>query len=221
VSPRLRLAAFAGVLAAVFLVVLLLVARSPREVRDTVDAAGAIAPLAFVAVGVGLTCAFFPFPLIAAASGLLFGVAAGTALSIVAGVLGAVAAFMLARAGAAGAVEELAGARLAGLQEAVARRGFVAVLYARIVPGVPRDVANYAFGLTRVTLGAYTAATLLGIAPRAFAYTALGGSLGDLDSPESVVAIALLVAMGLLGLVLVRRDLRRSDGRLGRREEPA
>lgn len=227
-SPRLRLGAFAGVLGAVFLVVLLVVARSPGEVRDTVDAAGPIAPPAFVLLGASLTCAFFPFPLIAAASGLLFGVAAGTALSIVAGVLGAVAAFLLARAGAAGAVEELAGERLAGLQEAVARRGFVAVLYARIVPGVPRDLANYAFGLTRVTLGAYTAATLLGIAPRAFAYTALGGSLGDLDSPESIVAIALLVALGVLGLVLVRRDLRGGGGagddgdrRRPRREEPA
>jgi uncharacterized membrane protein YdjX (TVP38/TMEM64 family) len=219
VSPRLRLAAFAGVLGAVFLVVLLLVARSPGEVRDTVDAAGPIAPLAFVVIGAGLTCAFFPFPLIAAASGLLFGVAAGTALSIVAGVLGAVAAFLLARAGAAGAVEELASGRLAWVQEAVARRGFVAVLYARIVPGVPRDLANYAFGLTRVSLGAYSAATVLGIAPRAFAYTALGGSLGDLDSPESVVAIALLVAMGILGLVLVRRDLRGSRPRDARRRD--
>jgi uncharacterized membrane protein YdjX (TVP38/TMEM64 family) len=205
VSPRLRLAAFAGVLGVVFVVVLLLVARSPDEVRDTVDAAGPIAPLAFV--------------VIAAAGGLLFGVAAGTALSIVAGVLGAVAAFMLARAGAAKAVEELASGRLAWLQEAVARRGFVAVLYARIVPGVPRDLANYAFGLTRVSLGAYTAATLLGIAPRAFAYTALGGSLGDLDSPESVVAIALLVAMAILGLVLVRRDLRASRPGDGRRRD--
>jgi uncharacterized membrane protein YdjX (TVP38/TMEM64 family) len=204
VSPRLRLAAFAGVLVAVFLAVLALVARSPGEVRDSVDAAGPVAPLAFVVLAAGLTCAFFPFPLLAAASGLLFGVAAGTALSIVAGVLGAVAAFLLARAGAAGAVEELAGKRLAGLQEAVARRGFVAVLYARIVPGVPRDLANYAFGLTRVTLGAYTAATLLGIAPRAFAYTALGGSLDDLSSPEAIIAVVVLVAMAVIGLLVLR-----------------
>ena len=93
--------------------------------------------------------------------------------------------------------------------EAIERRGFVAVLYARIFPGVPRDVANYAFGLTRVSIGAFALATLIGIAPRAFAYSALGGSLGSFDSTESIVAIATLVAMGVLGLVLVRRDLRR------------
>ena len=72
---------------------------------------------------------------------------------------------------------------------------------------MPRDVANYASALTRVGFGAFTAATLIGIAPRAFAYTALGGSLGNFDSTESIVAIATLVAMGVLGLVLVRRDL--------------
>ena len=94
------------------------------------------------------------------------------------------------------------------MQAAIERRGFVAVLYARIIPGVPRDLANYAFGLTRVSLAAFTAATVIGIAPRAFAYTALGGSLGRLDSTESVLAIATLVAMGVLGLVLVRHDLR-------------
>src|SRR5690349_23439192 len=30
----------------------------------------------------------------------------------------------------------------------------------------------------------------IGVAPRAFAYTALGGSLDDLGSPEAIVAIA-------------------------------
>jgi len=32
------------------------------------------------------------------------------------------------------------GDRLARVQEAIERRGFVAVLYARIVPDIPRDV---------------------------------------------------------------------------------
>jgi len=195
------------VLVVTFVLVLVLVARSPVEVRRTVDGAGAWAPVAFVALSIALTCAFFPFPLLAAASGLLFGVAAGTALSIAGGFIGALCAFLLARHVAGAAVADLAGDRLAAVRDAVGRRGFVAVLYARIVPGVPRDLANYVFGLTPVTAGAFALATLLGLAPRAYAYTALGGSLGDLGSPQSVVAVGLLVALGLLGLVLLRRDV--------------
>jgi uncharacterized membrane protein YdjX (TVP38/TMEM64 family) len=211
--PRVRLALAAVALLAAFLVVLLLVARSPEEIRGFVDGTGSAAPLVFVVVAAGLTLAFFPFPLTAAASGLLFGVAEGTGLSVLGGLAGAVLAFLIARHAAAGAVQELAGERLAPLQEAVARRGFVAVLYARIFPGVPRDVSNYVFGLTRVGLGAFALATLIGIAPRAYAYTALGGSLGIFDSTQSIVAIALLVAMGLLGVVLVRRDVAATRGR--------
>ena len=195
-------------LASVFVAVLVLVARSPDEIRQAADGAGAWAPIAFVALCVGLTLAFFPFPLVAAAGGVLFGTLEGTLLSIAGGAIGAVLAFLIARYAASEPVQKLVGGRLERVLRAIERRGFLAVLYARIVPGVPRDLANYAFGLTRVGLGAFTAATVIGIAPRAFAYTALGGSLGSFDSTESIVAIATLAGMGLLGLVLVRRDLR-------------
>jgi hypothetical protein len=40
-----------------------------------------------------------------------------------------------------------------------------------------------------------------------FAYVALGGSLSDLGSPEAIVAIVLLVTMGVVGALFVRRQL--------------
>lgn len=57
---------------------------------------------------------------------------------------------------------------------------------------------------------AYGAATLLGIAPCAFAYSALGSSfsIAHPTSTEAVVAIAVLAAMALLGVVLIARELR-------------
>jgi len=190
--------------------VLLVVARSPEDVQRGVDDAGAWAPVAFVVAATLLTCAFFPFPVMAASAGLLFGVTGGTALSITGGTLGALAAFLLARYVAREGAEELAGDRLTRVRAFVARRGFVAVLYARIFPGVPRDLANYVFGITRVGFVAYAVATLLGIAPRAYAYAALGGTLGDLTSTQSIVAVSVLVAMGLLGLALVAFERRRA-----------
>jgi uncharacterized membrane protein YdjX (TVP38/TMEM64 family) len=78
-------------------------------------------------------------------------------------------------------------------------------LYARIVPGLPYSLVNYAAGLSPVTLRAFAAATALGCAPRAFAYTALGGSLDDLGSPEAIAAIVVLVVMALAGAVIARR----------------
>jgi len=202
-----RLGALVLAVAAAFVAVLLLVGHSAVEIRETVDGLGAWAPIGFTALVVGLTCAFFPFPVLAAASGVLFGVAGGTVLSVLGGTLGAMAAFLIARRFGAAPAEALAGERLLRLIDAVSRRGFVAVLYLRIFPGVPRDLANYLCGLTAIPLAPYALATLIGISPRAYAYTALGGSFDDLRSTQALVAVGLLFAMGLLGLVLVRRDV--------------
>jgi len=210
-AARLRLSGLALTLVLAFAAVAFTVPHSAREIRDFADGLGPGGPIAFIALATLLTCALFPFPFIAAASGLLFGTAWGTAISIVAGTSGAVAAFLIARRWGAQPVAVLAGPRLRGLLDAIGERGFVAVLYLRIMPAVPRDVVNYAAGLTPVGLGAYTLATLIGIAPRAFAYTALGSSfrLSHLTSPEAIVAVALLVAMALLGLGLLFRERRR------------
>jgi uncharacterized membrane protein YdjX (TVP38/TMEM64 family) len=202
----LRLAGLVVLLAALLAAGLLLVPRDAERLRAAVDDAGAIAPLAYVAAGALLTLAFFPFPVVAAAGGLLFGIAGGTALAVVAETLGATAALGLGRAGARDLVQRRAGPRLVAVLRGVARRGFSAVLLVRVLPGVPRHPANYAFGLTDVAVLAFVAATVLGTAPRALAYAALGGTLGDLTSPASIAAVAGLVLLGLLGLALAARD---------------
>ena len=179
---------------------------SAARVRDWVEDAGVWAPVAFVAISAALTVAFFPGPLLAGASGLLFGTALGFPLSLCAAVLGASAAFLLARAVGRDAVEQVAGPRVRAVRDAVSRRGFLAILYARILPGVPYSLVNYGAGLTSIRLPVFAAATALGAAPRAFAYTALGGSLDDLGSPEAIAAIAVLVVMAIGGVIAFRRS---------------
>ena len=179
---------------------------SADRVRDWVEDAGVWAPVAFVLLSAALTVVLFPGPLLAGASGLLFGTALGFPLSLTAAVLGASTAFLLARTVGHDAVERRAGPRVARLRAAIGRRGFLSVLYARIVPGVPYNLVNYAAGLAPIGLGTFAAATALGAAPRAFAYTALGGSLDDLGSPEAIAAFTVLIVMAVGGLVAVRRS---------------
>jgi uncharacterized membrane protein YdjX (TVP38/TMEM64 family) len=177
-------------------------------VRDWVDGAGAAAPLAFIVVSAALTCALFPSPVLAGASGLLFGTALGFPISLTAATLGASCAFAISRRVGFAPVEELAGPRVRRIRDWIGRRGFVAVLYARIVPGMPYTIVNYAAGLTPLRLPVFAGATALGAAPRAFAYTALGGSFGNWDSPETVAAAAVLAVMAVIGLLLLRREVR-------------
>jgi uncharacterized membrane protein YdjX (TVP38/TMEM64 family) len=178
---------------------------SAERIQHWVDGYGIAGPLVFIAVSAALTPALFPGPLLAGASGLLFGTWLGTPISIIAATLGAVLAFSISRWLAHDAVEALEGRRLARLRAWIGRQGFLAVLYARIVPGVPYSLVNYAAGLSPVALGTFAAATAIGCAPRAFAYTALGGSLGELDSPEAIAAIAVLAVMAVAGAIVARR----------------
>jgi uncharacterized membrane protein YdjX (TVP38/TMEM64 family) len=210
VRPRLRLATFALAVGGAFALVALSGSLSAERVRDAVDGLGPLGPALFIPLSACLTVALFPGPLLAAASGLLFGTAVGTGVSIVSATLGATLAFGLARWWASDAVAALAGPRLGALCAWIGRRGFASVLSARLAPGVPYSLVNYAAGLTPIALRSFVAATALGVAPRAFAYTALGGTLGDLSSPEALVAVGVLVAMALAGAVLAARDLRRA-----------
>jgi uncharacterized membrane protein YdjX (TVP38/TMEM64 family) len=204
----LRLAALAALVGALFAAVALTGDLSAERVRDAARSVGVLAPLAFIALSSLLTVAMFPGPLLAGASGLLFGTALGTPVSIVAATLGASLAFSLSRRFGAAAVDELSGHRVRVVQDFIAQRGFLSVLYARILPAMPYNVVNYAAGLTVVPLLTFAGATALGCAPRAFAYTALGGSLSNLDSPAAIAAFAVLVVMGVGGLAIAWRDWR-------------
>ena len=207
-APLLRLLALALLVGAAFLVVALTGSLSARRVHDWVDGFGAAGPLLYIALSSLLTLACVPGPLLAGASGLLFGTALGTPVSIVSATLGGSLAFCVARFVAHDAVQRIGGQRLLRIEAAVSRRGFLSILYLRIAPAVPYNLVNYAAGLTSMRLRAFAAATALGVAPRAFAWTALGGAFGNFGSPETLAALGVLVAMAVGGLVLARRGLR-------------
>jgi uncharacterized membrane protein YdjX (TVP38/TMEM64 family) len=118
--------------------------------------------------------------------------------------LSALIACVTARWLAGDAVEELGGARLQRLAALVERRGFLSVLFVRLLPGVPYNLFNYAVGLTRIPVLVFLAATALGTAPRTFAYVALGGSFGDFTKPETIVAVAILVLMAIGAAIAIR-----------------
>ena len=213
-SPVARLAALALFVGAAFAAGLLLAPHSVGELRATVDSAGAWAPVVFVFCWAVLTPALAPGTLLATTAGLAFGVAEGLAVALVGATTGGLLAFLIARRTASSAVAHLEGERLRGLQERVARRGFLTVAAARAAPGVPTTLLNYACGLSRVRLRDFVAGTLVGGTPRIFGYAALGGSGGDLTSPLGLVGLGVMAAMTLagLGVVAARRRSARAGG---------
>ena len=118
----------------------LTVSRSPRAGRGRrVDGPGAWAPLLFVVIARRrLTVAIFPGPLLAAASGLLFGTARARRSRSRRRTLAARHAFSISRRSAAARASTSCRARAcAPCRTGSTRGGFLAVLYARIVPASP------------------------------------------------------------------------------------
>src|SRR6185295_11715098 len=162
--PPRRLAALVPV-AVLAIAAAAVLPHSPAELRHLVLAAGVV-----------LTPALFPGPVLAAAGGLAFGVAGGTALACGGAVLGGLAAFAVARTAARGAVEPRVrrSPRLARVHALLERRGFAAVLAARLMPGVPASGLYYAAGVSPVRRSEFTAAIAVGALLRTTPYVLLG-----------------------------------------------
>lgn len=177
------------------------------RIRDWGDDVGVIGPAVFIVLGVTLNTFFVPFPPIAGAAGLIFGIAVGTVVAIVISPLVACAQMLITRHVVRDRTSRLLGRRASTIDGMLERRGFTAVLYTHLIPGLPYGPINYAAGLTRLRLRDMAAGTGIAKAPRAFAYAALGGSLSDLAAPQAKIAIALLIALAIAGFVALRLQI--------------
>jgi len=179
------------------------------DIRDAVASTGPAAPLVYVAVSALLGSVFVPGPLLAAGSGLLFGPVLGTFVTLGATVGTATIAGIAGRRAGRDSTRALLGAERADRIDAlIARGGLWAVVGQKFVPGISDAAASYAFGAFGVPLWQMMIGAFIGSAPRAFVYTALGASVGDLSSPLVYVAIAVWCMTAVIGAFAAHRGYR-------------
>lgn len=205
----LRLVLFAAFLLGLFYLVAVTGVVDVDHVRRTVAATGPVAPLAYIVVSALLGAVFVPGPILAAASGVLFGSVLGTFVTLGATVGTAVVTSLLGRrAGRDSARAVLGDERATRLDDLIARRGLWAVVGQRFVPGISDALASYAFGAFGVPLWQMAVGAFIGSVPRAFVYTALGASISDLSSPLAYVAIAVWCVTAVAGAFAAHRGVR-------------
>lgn len=86
-------------------------APSPERLRALADPFGLAAPLAFLVLSTGLHASFVPGPLLAGASGLLFGPVLGTAVTLSGSVCSALVELTVGRRGGREGIDRLGGER--------------------------------------------------------------------------------------------------------------
>ena len=106
------------------------------------------------------------------------------------------------------------------LDRLIDRRGLWAVVGQRFIPGISDALASYAFGAFGVPLWQMAVGALIGSAPRAFVYTALGASIGDLSSPLAYAAVAIWCVTAVIGAFVTHRGYRKWREHARREPDP-
>jgi len=200
--------------------------RLAERARET----GAIGIVIFVGVYVASTVAFLPGSILTLAAGFAYGPIWGVIIASPASVAGATAAFLLGRTvlrdWALRKTNESRRARAIG--HAVEREGFKIVLLLRLSPLVPFNLLNYVLSLTTVRLGAYVAASALGMLPGTVLYVYLGSlaptaaqlstaaAAGHGGTGRTVLYVAGLVATVAVAVIATRAARRALESELQR-----
>jgi uncharacterized membrane protein YdjX (TVP38/TMEM64 family)/rhodanese-related sulfurtransferase len=145
-----------------------------ESIEPALRALGIWAPIGFVLIYATATVLFFSGALLGLAGGALFGPVWGTVWNLTGAILGATAAFLLARTVAGEWVARRVGGRLRRLVEGVTAEGWRFVALMRLVPLVPFNLLNYALGLTGISIAAYVLTSAICMLPGTAAYTWLG-----------------------------------------------
>lgn len=173
------------------------------------------APLLFILAYALAITLFFPGVLFCLLGGALFGPWLGTVVNLSGATLGAALSFLISRHLAAGLVEQHLNATLQQMKRGVEAEGWRFVAFVRLI-AAPYNLANYTFGLCRIPLGQFAAATALSLLPRLAVYAYIGHrgrrvlSEGEHQLLQLVTLAMLLVAVLLLPYLY--RRLRRPLG---------
>lgn len=130
--------------------------------------------------------------------GVVAGFGPGLAVALAGALLAALAAFGLSRTLGRSAVTRLAGPRLGRVDDLLARRGFVAVLAARLLPVVPFVVLSYAAGLTGVRWRPYVAGTAVGLVPSTVVQVGIGASAGAVVTGATPLGLLPMLAVAVV-----------------------
>jgi uncharacterized membrane protein YdjX (TVP38/TMEM64 family) len=176
------------------------------------------APVLFVAIHVVVSLSFIPRTILAVAAGAIFGLWAGIVLTMIGGMVGGAAGFLLARYLHRGffAFDGKRGlAWVTALRRRLDDGGWRGVALVRLVPVLPHTAGNYAFGLTQVSFVDFCLGSFIGLLPTtvlAVDFGAAGGQVlnGSIGWVEpTLVGLAAVAATIILPRLLKALSRRR------------
>lgn len=173
---------------------------TPRELQTVLQGLGSWAVIGYILLFTVLPAFFFPVAVLALAGGLLFGLWQGSLYTFIGAMLNCTLMFFLSRYVGCRQAEALIEKKLdpiwqQRLQNLNSSGGFMLLIILRLIPAVPYNLINYAFGLSSMSYSTYILASAIGIIPGTFAFINIGDKALDVTSPDFWIAIGLLVLL--------------------------
>ena len=173
-----------------------------EQVQAVIRRFGPWAPAAYMAAFAILPAFFFPVAVLALAGGLLFGLWRGSIYTFLGAMVNCTVMFALSRSIGYKTVKAMVERKLSEkwqrrLAAAAGKEGFLLLVILRLIPAVPYNLINYAFGLTQMRYPAYLLGSAVGIIPGTLVFINIG------DKAMDVTSLSFWLAMGLLVLLLL------------------
>ncbi len=149
-----------------------------------IDRQGAWAAILFIVAMALAVLLLLPGVLFTTGAGFVFGIVEGTLYVVTGTVLGAAAAFLIARylLGQRARNYVINHARLAVMNDELTPHGWKIVLLSRLIPFFPAKVSNFVFGLTHFSFRGFVGGSILGFIPFSLHNVYLGSLAAEITT---------------------------------------
>ncbi|RLK62718.1 TVP38/TMEM64 family protein [Atopobacter sp. AH10] len=186
---------------------------TPEQVRHLILDSGSYAELIYLILWTFLPVGFFPVPILAFVAGMGFGLVKGSLLTILGAMLNMTLMFTMARYLFRQPVQNFLYKRYPQTKDILSchkRRLRIALALARIIPLVPYNIENYAFGLTDISLFDFLFISLFTIIPGTIIYVNVGDKALKPNAFEFALSIVLLVLL-FVGTSFLTKYMKETD----------
>lgn len=150
-----------------------------HKLKEWVSSFGIIAPVVYICLYIVATLFFLPGAPITVLSGIAFGPVWGVVYVWIGATIGVSLAFLVARYAARDLVAGwISGnAQFQRIDGKVEKEGWRIVMFTRLMPYIPFNLQNYAYGLTKIRFSTYALVSAIFMLPGTIAYVQIGGAL--------------------------------------------
>ena len=134
-------------------------------------------------------------------AGAIFGTPLGLLLVSLAGTLGALIAFLIARYLLKNYVTQKFSRQFVFINLNLQADGVSYLFTLRMIPVSPFVVINLVMGVTTIHWYTFVWTTLIGMIPGNFLYVFAGRRIGEIQSPGEIMTLPLIIALSLLGIL--------------------